>query len=130
MKGFYVPGEGDITELVLEEYQKGHYMQAVRGAELQKRVAWAVGAQKVGKFGRPILNVHEDVYYHWVNREGQACWGDAGFRKDLLRDNESMRPRIQKNMSRVSFAGAYSAGDCGVYGGLKPVKGKFKKAYS
>jgi hypothetical protein len=52
-----------------------------------------------------VMSVHPSVYWHWVRREGPECWGDKGFRRDLLRDNPELKPRVAKRMDRVFFGG-------------------------
>lgn len=120
------PDYGDITDLVIEELRNGILQKETAAARMQRAVAQAAPARRMNrKLGQPVMQVHPAVYWHWVMREGPECWGDKGFRKDLLRDNPDLRPKVEKPMDRVSLDGR--GGD--IFAGPAPVRKRFSKSY-
>lgn len=97
----------DITEEVVRKVLDGTYQRELTAEAIQEEAAALIGTQRYNRnLGMmPVMNVTPEVYYHWVAREGAECWADNGFRKDLMRDNESLRARVEMPGDRVSFAG-------------------------
>lgn len=97
----------DITALVHKRMLDGTYMREIEAEEKQRAVQRQLGVQKYNrKLGMmPLMNITPEVYWHWVAREGFDCWGDDGFRRDLMRDNPELKARVEMPADRVSFAG-------------------------
>lgn len=97
----------DVTDGALKKLLDGTYERELLAEAAQTEAALMMGTQR---FNRkldmlPVMNVTPEVYWHWVAREGRDCWGDDGFRRDLMRDNPSLRARVEMPQDRVSFAG-------------------------
>lgn len=94
----------DITDRVREILVERLQAKARRAAHTQATLAGQLEESAPSPLGNLVARIHPDVYWHWVAREGTECWGDRGFRRDLLRDNPELRPRVAKPQNRISFA--------------------------
>lgn len=69
----------------------------VHMAELKHRqAAGQINSQDhigVEGLGQCVMRVGVDAFYYWGHREGFGCWQDKGFRREFMRDNESVRVR-------------------------------------
>jgi hypothetical protein len=107
------PEFGDLTELVRLACRR---RRAERHARARARLARSY--QDIARHPRSIMRglgtlvaqVPTQLFYDWERLEGKGCWGDRGFRNDILRDNPGLKPRTEKLMDRVSFYGAYEPG--------------------
>jgi hypothetical protein len=121
------PDYGDITELVMEELRGGILAKEMAAARLQRAVAEAAPVQAYNRqLGTPVMQIHPSVYWHWVGREGVDCWGDKGFRRDLLRDNPDLAPRVEKPQDRICLDGH----GADIWVGSAPVGKRYTKTYA
>lgn len=97
----------DITMECLDKLHKGVYAAQIAREELAKQREEQAAAMR-GRYNphfRAVMSVDPVTYWHWVAREGAECWGDKGFRKDLLRDNPQLGVKTEKREGYVSMAG-------------------------
>ena len=101
----------DITEACIRKVIDGTYLRELSAQAAQEAVAAHRGTQR---FNRkldmmPLMHIDPVVYWHWVAREGHECWGDAGFRRDMIRDNPSLKARVEMPGDRVGWTPAMEA---------------------
>jgi hypothetical protein len=76
------------AELEGEEFEQ----EAVaRAREEQALMAGFNGGVASLRDGEVKMRVHPLFWHYWGQRLGYECWDDAGFVREFLRDNESVR---------------------------------------
>jgi len=93
-----------VAELEGKEWEE----EAVAKArEEQALMAGFNGGEACLKHGEVKFRVHPLFYHYWGQRLGYECWDDAGFVREFLRDNESVRVKNVRPSPKitVSFEG-------------------------
>ena len=87
-----VPGFGDLTKEVMEEFKTGWNMTAARAAVEQKKIAEIQQERRtVHGIGRLRMQISPTAYHYWGKRLGYDCWRDKQFLREFERDNPECR---------------------------------------
>lgn len=87
------PEFGDITADVIEALvEMGRPHEPVILEREQAEIARIAGQTATTmSFGHQVAQIHEDVFDHWVEREGVKVWNDKSFLRRFLADNPSCK---------------------------------------
>ena len=92
------------TELdgLLGDLRRGWYAEVTVAAERQAKMgAWMRQHEEgsVDGLGVRVATVDPVIYFEMTRRYGLGCWADKSFRRDMLRDEPSLRThRVRKTV--------------------------------
>lgn len=95
----------------VREVLAGWQTQRERLARVQMRQAARAGGERRfltasdGFGGEVKMMVHPVSYHYWGQRCGYACWSDAGFVREYLRDNPEARVRSRADHLSLVVSG-------------------------
>lgn len=97
----------DVMEMVKANLRDMAEAQlAVAEEKQRKAAAWhqqmrTHEATTVDGVGQLIMRITPEAFHYWGQRLGYNCWGDGTFRKEFLRDNESVRVKYQPRTASI-----------------------------
>tara|TARA_Y100000593_G_scaffold33336_1_gene65582 strand:- start:6593 stop:6946 length:354 start_codon:yes stop_codon:yes gene_type:complete len=101
-----LPGYGDLTKAVIDEFRTGWNMQAAKAAVEQKRIAQAqIERRHIDGVGRLRMQVSPTAYHYWGRRLGYDCWRDKKFLAEFERDNPGCRVKSRSEKTTILAPG-------------------------
>ena len=106
MENIVVPGIGDITKEVMDEFKTGWMMDATKAQINQTRIAQAQTERKhLAGVGRLRMQVDARAFHYWGKRLGYDCWRDEQFLREFERDNPEVRVKSRSDKTTILAPG-------------------------
>jgi len=101
-----VPGHGDLTKEVMDEFKTGWQRETVAAVTNQRRIASAQQERKtVDGLGQLRMQVDPRVFHYWGQRLGYECWRDKQFLAEMERDNPELKIKSRSAKTTILAPG-------------------------
>lgn len=98
----------ELAAGVMDELRKGLKAETVLALAQQEKIAEAtdrIEFAAIDGIGECTMRLDPTLYHYWGKRLGYQCWQDKAFKKEIHRDNESVRVRRRRHSSTFAMPG-------------------------